>query len=164
MMKFLLFIEIFSDNQFILEDTAKSINTTSLDNHLFERKLSSQNRSEILSSSFNISLIHQTADFEQNEILKKADDALTAKREAAGTAETLTALDAMKIQIANLRQQYLKALAAADTPDIDVVTINRTSVCFSAKLENEEDIDKYLAELRERLIEKLSYHDVLHII
>ena len=108
--------------------------------------------------------IHQTADFEQNEILKKADDALTAKRDAAGAAETLTALDAMKIQIANLRQQYLKALAAADTPDIDVVTLNRASVCFSAKLESEEDIDKYLAELREKLIEKLSNHDVLHII
>ena len=30
--------------------------------------------------------------------------------------------------------------------------------------ENEEDIDKYLAELREKLIEKLNGHDVLHII
>ena len=108
--------------------------------------------------------IHQTANLDQKDILIKADNALTAKRDAANVAETLTALDAMKIQIANLRQQYLKALVVVETPDIDTVTLNRASVCFSAKLESEEDIDKYLAELREKLIEKLNGHDVLHII
>lgn len=108
--------------------------------------------------------IHQTATPQQKEILIKADNALSAKRDAAKVCETITALDAMKIQIANIRQQYLKALVVVETPNIDTVTLNRASVCFSAKLESEADIDKYLAELKEKLMEKLDGHDVLHII
>ena len=108
--------------------------------------------------------IHQTADVDQKDIVTKADDALVAKRDSANVAETLTSLDAMKIQVANIRQQYLKALVVEPDSGTKTVTISRASVCFSAKLENEADIDNYLAELKEKLMEKLEGNDVLHII
>lgn len=108
--------------------------------------------------------IHQTAKYDQKDILLKADDALTAKRDAIKFAETITALDAMKIQIANIRQLYIKKLIVEEIPDVDTVTMGRSSVCYSVKLESEADIDKYLSDIREILIEKLNGHDVLHII
>lgn len=108
--------------------------------------------------------IHQTADVDQKDIVTKADNALVSKRDSANAAETFTSLDAMKIQVANIRQQYLKALIVEVAPEIKIATIGRASVCFSAKLESEADIDNYLAELKEKLMEKLEGNDVLHII
>lgn len=108
--------------------------------------------------------IHRTATIKQKDILEKADSALTAKRDAANVCETLTALDAMKIQIANIRQQYLKALMVEDEPDVNIATLSRASICFSAKLESEKDIDDYLAKLKEKLMQSLDGHDVVQII
>jgi len=108
--------------------------------------------------------IHQTAVPNQNEIVKKADDALASKRHAVNDATSLTQLDAMKIQIGNIRQQYLKALIVVDKPNIDTVTINRSSICYTAKLESAKDIDAYVAEIKAKLMEMLDGHDILHII
>ena len=108
--------------------------------------------------------IHRTATIKQKDILEKADAALTAKRDAANVCETLTALDAMKIQIANIRQQYLKALMVEDEPDVNIATLSRASICFSAKLGSEKDIDDYLAKLKEKLMQSLDGHDVVQII
>lgn len=108
--------------------------------------------------------LHRTATIKQKDILEKADAALTAKRDAANVCETLTALDAMKIQIANIRQQYLKALMVEDEPDVNIATLSRASICFSAKLESEKDIDDYLAKLKEKLMQSLEGHDVVQII
>ena len=108
--------------------------------------------------------LHRTATIKQKDILEKADAALTAKRDAANVCETLTALDAMKIQIANIRQQYLKALMVEDEPDVNIATLSRASICFSAKLESEKDIDDYLAKLKEKLMKSLEGHDVVQII
>ena len=108
--------------------------------------------------------IHRTATIKQKDILEKADAALTAKRDAANVCETLTALDAMKIQIANIRQQYLKALMVEDEPDVNIATLSRASICFSAKLGSEKDIDDYLAKLKEKLMQSLEGHDVVQII
>lgn len=108
--------------------------------------------------------LHRTATIKQKDILEKADAALTAKRDAANACETLTALDAMKIQIANIRQQYLKALMVEDEPDVNITTLSRASICFSAKLESEKDIDDYLAKLKEKLMQSLDGHDVVQII
>ena len=108
--------------------------------------------------------LHRTATIKQKDILEKADAALTAKRDAANVCETLTALDAMKIQIANIRQQYLKALMVEDEPDVNIATLSRASICFSAKLESEKDIDDYLAKLKEKLMQSLDGHDVVQII
>ena len=108
--------------------------------------------------------LHRTATIKQKDILEKADAALTAKRDAANVCETLTALDAMKIQIANIRQQYLKALMVEDEPDVNIATLSRASICFSAKLGSEKDIDDYLAKLKEKLMQSLEGHDVVQII
>ena len=108
--------------------------------------------------------LHRTATIKQKDILEKADAALTAKRDAANVCETLTVLDAMKIQIANIRQQYLKALMVENEPDVNIATLSRASICFSAKLESEKDIDDYLAKLKEKLMQSLDGHDVVQII
>jgi hypothetical protein len=70
----------------------------------------------------------------------------------------------MKIQIANLRQKYLKALVVVEKPDIKAKTVNRIGLCTAAKLESEADVDKYVADLRVKLLEMLDGNDVLHII
>lgn len=108
--------------------------------------------------------IHQTAALEQKDIVTRADNALEAKKNAATQATALTQLDAMKIQIANIRQQYMKALVVVNAPDIDTVTVNRSSICYTTKLENKNDIDAYVDEIREKLLDMLDGHDVLHII
>lgn len=108
--------------------------------------------------------IHQTADIKQADIVQRADNALTEKRTSAENADKLTSLDAMKIQIGNIRQQYLQKLAVVAEPDVDTVTLNRSTVCHTMKLKNEADIDEYLAEVKKTLMDKLNGHDVLHII
>ena len=114
--------------------------------------------------------IHQTAedstlDYEKKkDTVKKADDALGAKKKAASEATTLIQLDAMRIQIANIRQQYIKALVVVPDPVVDTVTANRGSICYTIKLESEADIDQYVADIKEKLMEMLNGHDVLHII
>ena len=108
--------------------------------------------------------IHQTAQYDQKDIVAKADDALGTKKKAAADAMTLTQLDAMKIQIASIRQQYIKALMVPAKPDEKVATASRSSLGYSVKLKSEEDIDKYVAEIKDRLMELLDGNDVLHII
>ena len=108
--------------------------------------------------------IHQTAQYDQKDIVAKADDALGSKKKAAADATTLTQLDAMKIQIASIRQQYIKALMVPAKPDEKVATASRSSLGYSIKLKSEEDIDKYVAEIKDKLMELLDGNDVLHII
>ena len=108
--------------------------------------------------------IHQTAQYDQKDIVAKADDALESKKKAAADATTLTQLDAMKIQIASIRQQYIKALMVPAKPDEKVATASRSSLGYSVKLKSEEDIDKYIAEIKDKLMELLDGNDVLHII
>lgn len=108
--------------------------------------------------------IHQTAGLDQKEIAAKADEALVAKRKAAYEAATLTQLDAMKIQISGIRQQYIKALMVPSDPAEKFATVSRSSLGYSIKLKNEADIDKYVADIKDKLTEMLEGNDVLHII
>ena len=108
--------------------------------------------------------IHQTANYNQKEIVAKADDAFSAKKKAATEVATLTQLDAMRIQISNIRQQYIKALMVPVEPDEKVVTAYRSSLGYTIKLKNEADVDKYVADIKEKLMEMLDGNDVLHII
>lgn len=108
--------------------------------------------------------IHQAAQLNQREIVAKADNALDAKKKAAAEAETLTLLDAMRIQIANIRQQYVKALMVPAKPNEKVVIINRNSIGHTTELRSPEEIDKYVARIRKMLMEKLDGNDALHII
>ena len=108
--------------------------------------------------------IHQAANYNQKDIITKADDALGAKKAAAADATTLTQLDAMRIQIANIRQQYIKALMVEVKPDEKVATAYRSSLGYTIKLKSEADVDKYVADIKEKLMEMLDGNDVLHII
>ena len=109
--------------------------------------------------------IHQAmTKHEHKAIIEKADNALVDKREAAKDAETLTELDAMKIQISNIRSQYLHALMVEDKPDVKSVSVSRSAICFTAKLENEKDVDEYLARVKDKLMASLEGNDVIHII
>ena len=108
--------------------------------------------------------IHQTAKLDQQSIVDKADAALAAKKAAAAEAGSLTQLDAMKIQIGSIRQQYLKALVVVETPNVKSASASRGSICYTAKLESEADIDKYVADIKEKLLALLDGNDVLHII
>ena len=108
--------------------------------------------------------IHQTAKLDQQSIVDRADAALAAKKAAAAEAGSLTQLDAMKIQIGSIRQQYLKALVVVETPNVKSASASRGSICYTAKLESEADIDKYVADIKEKLLALLDGNDVLHII
>ncbi|MEE1516989.1 MAG: hypothetical protein UF228_05270, partial [Lachnospiraceae bacterium] len=110
--------------------------------------------------------IHQTAGVDQKDIVKKADDALQAKKNAVSETDNLTSLDAMKIQIQNIKQQYLKALIVVVDP-VDtkkIATTNRSNICFSSKLESEKDVDEYVAAIKDKLMGMLEENDVVHII
>ena len=108
--------------------------------------------------------IHQGAQPTQTNIVERADAAFEAKRKIADEAATLTQLDAMKIRIASIRQQYIKALMVPSKPNEKVATVSRSSLVYSIKLKNEEDIDKYVADIKDELMKKLEGNDVLHII
>lgn len=109
--------------------------------------------------------IHQTATkSDQREIIAKADNALVEKREAAKTAEKLTELDAMKIQIANIRSQYLRALMIEDDSHVKVANLSRSAICYTAKLKDENDVDEYLAGIKEKLMKLLADNDTINII
>ena len=108
--------------------------------------------------------IRRSASANQQEVVDMATKAFAEKGDAANAAKSLTALDAMKIQIANLRQQYLKSLMKTEQPEVDVVSTSRAGLCHTAKLENEADIDQYVADIKAKLMSALGDHDVLHII
>lgn len=108
--------------------------------------------------------IHQAASVKQSNLVERADDALQQKKTAAETTKKLTTLDAMKIQISSIRQQYLQKLVVEEKPEIKTVTMNRSTVCHTIKLESEADVDRYVAEIKKKLMEKLNGNDVLHII
>lgn len=128
-------------------------------------KLLVQKREEVIGEiQAAMGEIHQTADVKQGDIVQRADAVFIEKRTAAEHAEKLTSLDAMKIQIGNIRQQYLQKLLVVAEPDIDTVTINRSTICHTMQLKSEADIDRYVAEIKKSLLQKLNGHDVLHII
>ena len=97
-------------------------------------------------------------------IMGKGDDALTARRDAVQKATDLTTLDAMYPQIQNIKQRYLTALIYVPDNDVDIVTASRSSLCYSAQLKTQQDIDEYIEQLRQKLNGLLKGHDILHII
>ncbi len=108
--------------------------------------------------------IYQTAQPEQADIVLKADEALKAKENSISNSATLTQLDAMRIQIANIKRQYINALMIPTEADEKTVTVSRGTLGYSVKLKCEEDIDKYLSEIKQKLMSRLDECDVLHIV
>ena len=85
-------------------------------------------------------------------------------KNSASAAETLTALDAMKVRLTGVRQQYLKALVVVEEPQVKSVTVSRGSLGYVATLKTGDDVNEYVEEIRKRLTDMLDGNDVLHII
>ena len=49
-------------------------------------------------------------------------------------------------------------------PQEKIATAYRSSLGYSIKLKSEADIDKYVADIKEKLLEMLKGNDALHII
>ena len=49
-------------------------------------------------------------------------------------------------------------------PQEKVATAYRSSLGYSIKLKNEADVDRYVADIKEKLMELLDKNDILHII
>ena len=107
--------------------------------------------------------IHQAANPDQKDIIAQADAALAGKKAAATEATSLTQLDAMKIQISSIRQQYLKTLIVV-VDHRKTATASRGSICYTVKLETEADVDAYVLDIKAKLLDMLNGNDVLHII
>ena len=58
----------------------------------------------------------------------------------------------------------MKALVVVVVPDKKVATTNRSNLCYATKLENEKDVDDYVAAIKDKLMDMLNGNDVLHII
>lgn len=122
-------------------------------------------RTEVLSDIQSaMAAIHQEADSSQMGIVKNADSALTDKRDEAGKSSSMTSLDAMKIQIENIKNQYLSRLMKTPDPEIKTATMVRSSLGYTTKLKNEDDINEFVEYIREKLKENLEGNDELHII
>lgn len=112
--------------------------------------------------------IHQTAkdDPQSRKIVDEADAELKNREDEAGTAETLTALDAMRSRIVGNRQRYLQKLLEAGRvdPRQKIKTVTRGSLFTSQKLESAADVEEYTEELKAKLLEMLENNDAIHII
>ncbi len=108
--------------------------------------------------------IHQAANPDQQSLVRGADEALMQIQAAAERTELLTTLDAMRIQIYNIRQQYLKQLLVTATPAVKTRTMERSTICPVTKLKNEEDVDRYIAEIKMQLMAALDGNDILQVI
>jgi hypothetical protein len=69
----------------------------------------------------------------------------------------------MKTRINAIRQKYIQQIMTPPDGKVDIVTTSRSAVCHSAKLRSEADIDEYLSEVKQRLMEKLGEHEILQI-
>lgn len=110
--------------------------------------------------------IHQAADeIKQQDIVKRADDEFDIRLNDVKKADSVTMLDAMKNRINNTRVKYMQQIMAptGEEKTADIVTTSRNAVCHSAKLKSEADIDEYLSEVKQRLMEKLGEHEILQI-
>ena len=110
--------------------------------------------------------IHQAADeIKQQDIVKRADDEFDIRLNDVKKADSITLLDAMKNRINNTRVKYMQQIMKPTDGEktADIVTTSRNAVCHSAKLKSEADIDEYLSEVKQRLMEKLGEHEILQI-
>lgn len=109
--------------------------------------------------------IKQTAKFGQEDVVTEASNVLGQRKSNANSTNTLTALDAMKIQIQNIKQQYLKRLVIVDTPATEKSkTVNRSTVVKAGTIKNASDVDAYVESIKKSLLEMLDDNDVIHII
>lgn len=130
------------------------------------RILLDQKRKEVAAAIQSASdEIVSLAKSEQREIVADAERAFGMKQEDCNRCNSLTGLDAMFAQIANLKQQYAKRLMTlSGTPDKKIRTVSKEKLCVSANLNSEEEIEKYTSDIRQKLLALLQDGDTVQII
>jgi DNA replication protein DnaC len=131
--------------------------------------------------------VHQLASEARDAgaLLRQADDHFVNKREAVKTATSLTELDAMITQLLNYKDTICRRMevmtasrqqeAQKPTPAAPakpgtpapkppkIMTVRRYDLCSVKRLQNKEDIDKYVEVIREKLMKTLESCDGVQI-
>lgn len=118
--------------------------------------------------------IHTLADGHSNltEMVRKADDELERRRQAALEATSPTLLDAAITQILTYKDGICKRMEQLLTPVSPanpdqakqrINTLRRYDVLPQQKLSNEAEIDKYVAALKEKLMAAIKDHDAIQL-
>lgn len=104
-------------------------------------------------------------------VIEQVEQTLTAKQNAANVATTLTALDAIKAQLYETKQRFMRVLATANeahegnsTENNGVYIVDRANVIATAKLTNQADVDNYIAELQRTLSQMIAEHGTIKLI
>ena len=107
-------------------------------------------------------------------LLHQADDHFAAKREDSRNAASLTELDAMTTQLLTYKDTVCRRMEALheETPaqssspaprSLNIKPIRRMDLCAMKRLRSKEDIDRYVEEIREKLIRALENSDGVQI-
>lgn len=108
--------------------------------------------------------------YELTDMVRKADDELECRRQAAMEAASPTMLDAAITQILTYkdgvckRMEQLLTPVAPDQPNqpkLRINTLRRYDVLPQKKLSSEAEIDQYVAALKETLMDALKDHDAI---
>lgn len=107
--------------------------------------------------------------------LKSADLRFSAKRDEVSETTKITNLDAMITQLLNYKDtvckriEDLRQVTEAPTGNVTPVkqvkstSIRRYDLCPAKRLQSNEDIDKYVEEMRKKLYQTLENNDVIQI-
>ena len=106
----------------------------------------------------------------KNEV-RKADEELERRKQDALSAASPTLLDASITQILTYKDGVCRRLEqliasrshAADAPKVRLVTLRRYDVLPPKRLSSPEEVEAYVGELREKLMETLKTNDVIQI-
>ena len=109
-------------------------------------------------------------------LLHQADDHFAAKREAAQNASSLTELDAMTTQLLTYKDTVCRRMEAlheesqtpsaqpnAPIPRLNIKPIRRMDLCPAKRLRTQEDIDRYVEEIRAKLTRVLENSDGVQV-
>lgn len=109
-------------------------------------------------------------------LLHQADDHFAAKRETAQNASSLTELDAMTTQLLTYKDTVCRRMEAlheepqtpsaqpnAPIPRLNIKPIRRMDLCPAKRLRTQEDIDRYVEEIRAKLTRVLENSDGVQI-
>ena len=106
---------------------------------------------------------------ELNDMVRKADDELNRRQQAAMNATSPTLLDAAITQILTYKDGICKrmeqALMLVDPiqPKQRINTLRRYDVLPQQKLSSEAEIDQYVADLKKKLLAALKDHDAIQL-
>lgn len=118
-------------------------------------------------------------------LLRQADDYFANKRDAAKTASSLTELDAMTTQLLTYKDNVCRRMEVLSVPQQQaiptpesaasvklstpatkppkIMTVRRYDLCSVKRLQNKEDIDKYVESIRTKLYQTLENCDSVQI-